>query len=863
MGLKEYRRKRNFGRTPEPSGRERPAAPGRQYVIQKHAASRLHYDLRLEDGGVLKSWAIPKGPSLDPKNKRLAVEVEDHPIEYGAFEGVIPKGQYGGGTVLLWDRGTWTPKEDPVSGFRKGVLKFDLNGTKLRGGWTLVRLKDRTGDGKPNWLLIKENDQEARSSNGGPDILDQRPESAASRRQMDEIARQADRTWQSDRTSASSSAPPRTFARTAPVSPSDIPGARKAALPPRILPQLATLKESPPQGDAWLHEMKLDGYRILCRISGGAGQGTDVKLFSRSGQDWTEQFPGIVGAISRLPLRSAWLDGEVVALEPDGRSSFQRLQRALSEGHEEDLIYYVFDLLHLDGYDLMPAALEARKGALATLLDRRGGALRYTDHVVGEGASFHREACRLHLEGMISKRKDAPYRPGRSSDWLKVKCLQRQEFVIAGYTDPSGSRSGLGALLLGVHENGRLRYVGKVGTGFTEATLKDLTKRLRALEQRDSPFGARIPGLPLRGIHWVRPTLVAEIAFTEWTSDGLLRHPSFQGLREDKSASEVVRERPMSAKTPVAGPQGSRGSGGPTGSPVEVAGVRLTNPGRVLYPELGLTKLDLARYYESVAERFLRYAAKRPLMILRCPEGHTKECFHQKHMNKTVPKTVKSVAIPEEDGKTTQHLMVDDSAGLIGLVQMGALEIHAWGARDLDIEHPDLMIFDLDPDTGLSWSRITEAARLVRDRLSDLGLRSWVKTTGGKGLHVCVPLSRRQDWATVKNFSHAVADWLVSEATNRYTSNMSKAGRKGKIFIDYLRNGRGATAVAAYSTRARPGARVSLPIDWDELDDVRGDTFTMEMAVERVAGADPWEEFWTTRQSLTTRILEKLRVGPN
>lgn len=852
MGLKAYRKKRDFNRTPEPPGRVHSGGERRLYVIHKHAATRLHYDLRLEEGGVLKSWAVPKGPSLDPKEKRLAVQVEDHPLEYGEFEGVIPKGEYGGGKVQLWDRGHWVPEGDAAAGVRKGRLKFHLEGEKLQGSWNLIRMHDQAEqNGKTNWLLIKEED-EAAAPRQQRDIVQERPESILSGRQIADIETSDDSVWHSNLKNPS----PRRSSSTSTLAlaPSDVPGARKTRLP-EIMPfQLATLTDRSPAGDEWLNEIKLDGFRMQCRIEKGKAQ-----LLTRTGQDWTHRFPDVAHAAAQLPVRSVLLDGELVALQPDGRSSFQLLQRALNEGAEATLAYYAFDLLYLDGYDLSAAPLETRKDTLKRVLEPmpQGGTVRYSDHVVGGGPAFYDAACRLGLEGMIAKRRAGPYRAGRGGDWLKVKCLHRQEFVIGGYTDPSGSRPGFGALLLGVYEDKRLVYAGRVGTGFNTALLKTLAARLKSLQQGRSPFHNRVPG-PLRDVHWVRPELVAEIAFTEWTSDGVLRHPSFQGLREDKTPTDVKRE--MAQRPPMPDQSSSNvetGSpkkrSGRRGDEVDIAGIRLSHPTRVLYPEQGLTKLDLAHYYQSVADSVLLHIAGRPVMLLRCPEGHEKECFHQKHMNRMVPKAVHSVEIQDEKGKTSPYLMVDDLPGLMALVQMGALELHVWGSRAERLEYPDRMVFDLDPDEGLPWTQVVDAADLVRDRLGKMGLQSWVKTTGGKGLHVVVPLSGKQTWDEVKAFSQALAEQLVKDVPDRYTSKMSKAGRKGKLFIDYLRNGRGATAVAAYSTRARSGATVSTPVEWDELRRLTPGQFTVTTVPRRLQTLkhDPWKEFWNVRQSIT------------
>ncbi|MGH7232711.1 MAG: DNA ligase D, partial [Nitrospiraceae bacterium] len=588
-----------------------------------------------------------------------------------------------------------------------------------------------------------------------------------------------------------------------------------------------------------------------------------------TGQDWTARFSGIAAEAAQLSVQTAIFDGEIVALLPDGRSSFQLLQHTLSGGDAAPLVYFIFDLLYLDGYDVSSAPLEVRKQTLKQVLGdtagRHGALLRYSDHVVGGGASFYREACRFGLEGMISKRRHAPFRPGRGSDWIKVKCVQRQEFVVGGFTEPSGSRVGLGALLLGVYTDGSFHYTGRVGTGFNDRVLTRLRARLDRLRQDQPSFQGPVPG-STRDVTWVRPELVVEIAFSEWTTDGLLRHPSFQGVREDKKPREVYRERPQSAaresgvKTARRAHATKRQAGRATDEYAEIAGIRLTHAARVIYPQQGLTKRDLAMYYERIAGWILPHVAGRPLTVVRCPEGQGKECFYQKHANETMLPAVKAAQIREEGGKPVPYLMVDDLPGLIALVQMGVLEMHVWGARADRVENPDRMVFDLDPDEDLPWPLVVEAANLIRDRLTKLGLASWVKTTGGKGLHVVVPLSGKQSWDEVKGFAHALADTLVKEAPDRYTSKMSKAGRAGKIFIDYLRNGRGATAVAAYSTRARAGATVSVPLDWKELAKRDINRFAVATVLRRLATlkADPWKEFWTTRQSITARARRQL-----
>lgn len=877
MGLQEYKRKRDFKKTPEPAGKVKEKA-GSSFVIQKHAATRLHYDFRLEMEGVLRSWAVPKGPSLDPAEKRLAVHVEDHPLDYGDFEGIIPKGQYGGGTVLVWDRGIWHLEEDsekdPVKAYRKGKLKFRLEGEKLHGRWNLVRMHgEKAGENKENWLLFKEND-EAAVPGSGDAVVQEYPDSVATGLSLEEIAADPDRVWKSNReekvekkVEKKGTKKTAGTARTASPPP---PGARKGKIPARIEPQLATLVSEPPQGEGWLHELKFDGYRILFELRDGK-----VKGITRGGKDWADRFGAVTRAVAGLPAREAVLDGEVAVLLPDGKTSFQALQNALGGDKDAEMVYFAFDLLHLDGYDLRGIPLAERKQALARLLETQPnpGTIRFSDHVQGSGEAFFRHACDLGLEGIISKRADQPYESGRGKGWVKVKCLKRQEFAIVGFTDPEGSRTGLGALLLAINDKDGLVFAGKVGTGFNAKTLADLRKRLGKLERKTPAFQKAPRGAEARRSHWVEPRLVAEVAFTEWTEDGILRHPTFQGLREDKSPSEVVREveqKPPAKKTvakKTARKKTAKASKdlpplGPERDPedvTEIAGVRISNPDRVLYPEQGLTKRELALYYERIAAWILPHLENRPLTLVRCPEGHEKQCFYQKHINEQVPAAVKRIKI---EGDSVPYGAIDSLPGLISLVQMGVLELHIWGSHTDDIERPDYVVWDLDPDEGLGWDRVVEGALKVRELLEGLGLQTFLKTTGGKGLHVCVPLVRRGDWDEVKAFTKAVVERIVAEEPSRYTSKLPKASRKGKIFIDYLRNGRGATSIAAYSTRARPNAPVSTPLFWEELEtDVRGNTYTVRNLPERLEGleADPWASFLKVRQSITAAM--KKAVG--
>jgi bifunctional non-homologous end joining protein LigD len=845
MGLEEYKRKRDFRRTSEPAGgRRKRRTSGLEYVIQKHDASRLHYDFRLELDGVLKSWAVPKGPSLKPGVKRLAVETEDHPMEYGGFEGTIPQGEYGGGTVMLWDRGRWIAEGDPAEAYRNGRLRFRLEGEKLSGSWVLTRMNPKPGESKPAWLLIKSDDDAARSDEE-PDVTEDAPLSVASGRDLEEIAAAQDRVWGPAGEEPSANPGPTSRSRSRPRSksrsgsPPPVEGARRATMPRETKPQLATLAVDAPVGEGWIHEIKLDGYRVLCRIEGG-----EARLITRNGKDWTDRFPGVAEALGGLGCDDGIVDGEIVVLDRQGVSRFQRLQNVASGASNAQPLLYAFDLLYLNGHDLTAAALEDRKSLLEPLIGELEAArVRYSGHVVGQGPEFFAKACEMGVEGVISKRRDRPYRPGRGRDWLKVKCTARQELVVVGYTEPSGSRIGIGALLLGVHDDqGRLVYAGKVGTGFSDRTLVELEERLSAMEQEKAAVENPPRGAQARGVHWVRPELVAEVEFTEWTGDGRIRHPSFQGLREDKSAEDVVREK----KAEVAAARGRRGGG-------SVAGIRITSPDKVMWPADGVTKLELAEYYDAVAEALLPRLRDRPLTLVRCPSGADGDCFYQKHANESVPEAVPRVRIDEKEG-AQPYMYVDALPSVIALVQLGVLEFHIWGSRRDRLERPDRLVFDLDPDEGLPFGRVAAAALRLRSMLGELGLESFPKSTGGKGLHVVVPVVRRSDWDEVREFTQAVAQRMVAEDPGGFTAKMSKSRRKGRIFVDYLRNARNATAIADYSTRARPGATVAVPIGWDEVNPRAKNPpiHSVRNVPDRLASSlDPWPGFDELRQSIT------------
>ena len=895
-GLKTYRAKRDFGQTAEPRGRSGRAKTGKpkagkqkrggatgRYVIQKHAATRLHYDLRLELDGVMMSWAVTRGPSLIPGDKRLAIHVEDHPIEYNKFEGTIPKGQYGGGTVMIWDRGTWQPDHDPHKGMKKGHLDFSLDGDKLKGHWHLVRMRQRPGERQEPWLLIKATDEFARAKKDR-DILDEMPDSATSGRTMDEIAADKKKVWQSKPRAQGSrsaalkakfstrtgkarvrapqkkasdkkqdSAKKRSKERAKDRDIARIAGARKASLPDFVPPCLATLSAQAPASGDWLHEIKFDGYRILARIEDGV-----VRLKTRNGLDWTERFPTVAEACAALGSHAAMLDGEIVVQNESGVSDFSSLQDDLKSGRHDRMIYYVFDLLHFDGFDLTPAMLIDRKAALAQLLTElpKDGLVRLSEHFDTDGPRLLRHACDMNLEGVMSKRSDARYHSGRSGDWLKTKCASNQELVIAGYEPSDKNGRAIRSLLLAYYDKDGLRYAGRVGTGWGEAKERDLIRKLSALTTSKPPFDPVPEVERRRNVKWVKPELVAEIDFRGWTGGTLLRQASFKGLREDKPAKQVVRElrqmpqqtkraalrqKPMTKSKPAATK--------PAATAVSVAGVTLTHPDRVYWDDAGVTKQDLAQYYEQVWDVMRPHVTERVLALVRCPEGATGQCFFQKHASAGV-EAKRLHLVPEPGGD--KSIAIDDLPGLISLVQGGALEIHVRGSSIDDLEAANRLVFDLDPGAGIGWPDLIKAAREVRERLHDLKLESFVKTTGGKGLHVVLPI-RATPWDEAKDFCRRIAEAMAADDRARYTATVKKTARNNRIFVDYLRNSREATAVAPYSSRARPGATVSVPVTWEELGGLKAPNhFTVENLPKRLAKLRkyPWTEIGRIKQRL-------------
>lgn len=875
--LTEYHSRRDFDRTAEPRGidnskRARTKARSTfDYVVQKHAARRLHYDFRLELGGVLLSWAVPKGPSLDPRVKRLAVEVEPHPVEYGTFEGQIAEGQYGAGSVMVWDTGVWEPLDpDPRAAYEKGHLNFALHGQKLRGAWHLVR--SGRGNSRAGWLLFKANDEFADERT---DILVTAPHSAVSGLRVEDIG------VPRSRGAEAAKSRPNTPQPHAAHSPSEgereerssvslasldeiaaQSGVVASTTPSEVEVQLATLVLEPPNGRDWVHEIKFDGYRVVVRISDG-----DVRLLTRKGLDWTRRMPVLANAFSELALPNVVIDGEFVALESNGVSNFQTLQNLLSEVNAENLVYYAFDLLYCDGFDVSALPLATRKSLLKQLVVNHlrdkpalASRIRLSEHVQGSGAIFFEQASKLGLEGIISKRADAPYVGGRSRDWLKSKCSKRQEFVIVGYTEPAGSRAHLGALLVGTHEGGKWVYRGRVGTGFTERALAALKAKLTPLHAAVLQLHNAPEGAHARGVQWVEPKLVAEVGFLGFTQDGILRHPTFLGLREDKPSLEVHRE--LAKPTAVAlaegdEPKSKRDAPARTGTrAMDTSTVKLTNPAKVLYPAVGVTKRDLLDYAALVATRMLPHVVNRPITLVRCPNGQDKQCFYQKHPGVSAS-GLRSVAIREKEGKA-DYAVIDDAEGLFALVQLGVLEIHTSGALADDFEHPNILVFDLDPDPSVDFTEVIRCARRLKEVFETAKMESFVKTTGGKGLHVCVPVEPKLSWAQAKLFTQNIAAALVREEPKRYIATQSKAQRAGKIFIDYLRNGRGATFVAPYSTRVHPTAPIATPLFWDELTPrTRPDEFTVRNLSERLSKLkeDPFEAMANLYQALPGNLL--------
>ena len=874
--LNRYQSMRDFQVTREPRGSNRKGKSSLEskalpFVVQKHAATRLHYDFRLGWEGVLKSWAVAKGPSYNPADKRLAMQVEDHPWEYRDFEGIIPKGQYGGGTVMVWDQGEWLPHGDVDQGLRDGHLKFELRGNKLVGDWVLVRMHGRNDrPDKPSWLLIKEKDQYARDDSGEA-ITDEAPDSAVTGRTMEQIAANQDRIWNSKQASRNGADKP---SQTGQVSGERLreqksnkaaPDVRKypaERFPGFIPPQLAQSASSAPSGDEWMHELKLDGYRIQIHIRAAGSKSKKnrtVQLLTRKGLDWSARMPDIATAAGQLPAMEAILDGEAVVLDDHGLSNFAGLQAAFQEGTQRNITYFAFDVLHLDGHNLRALQLSERRKILEQLL--RGlerTSLRLSEGIEGKGAVVFEHACQLGAEGIVSKLATAKYVSGRSNTWLKLKCYLEQEFVIGGFTLPSNGTVGVGSLLLGYYDSGKLRYAGRTGTGFTQATHRSLRAKLDALAAKQSSF-ADVPREMQRGVHWVKPELVAQVTFTTWTRDNLVRQAAFKGLREDKPAVEVTRESSVAQAPQEADAVEQKKKPSTLGQQkTEMGGVKITHPEKILDAESGLTKRALAEYFEAVADNMLPHVADRPLSVVRCPDGNRKPCFFQKHTGVGTAHEVKSVSIRNrKNGEKEEFLTVDSVEGLIGLAQMGVLEVHTWGCRNESVDQPDRIVFDLDPDSAIKWEMLASTALEFRKRLNKVGLKSFLKGTGGKGLHVVAPIVPEYDWRTIKEFAHELVLQLEREQPKLYVTKMSLAARKGRIFLDYLRNDRESTSVAPYSPRARSGAPVSMPLKWDELKLGEMPKFHISDFQEWRSRLrkDPWKELLEVRQKLTSKAL--------
>lgn len=825
--LQEYNQKRNFEITAEPEGETAEPEERLRFAVQHHAARSDHYDLRLEWDGALLSWAVPKGPSYNTHDKRLAVQVEDHPLEYRNFEGTIPKGEYGGGVVMLWDEGDWEPQIDVEEGLRTGSLKFVLKGRRLKGKWALVRMKAKSGEVGNNWLLLKEKDDYARTEDGISGFTD----SIRTGRTMKEIEEGED---------------------------------EKITRNPfdTVSVQLAKLVNAVPAGDDWLYELKYDGYRIVAYL-----EGSGVRLMTRNGNDYTKRFSDVAySLIDWADGRAMILDGEMAIVDSEGRTDFQALQNHMRNPKGQSLTYIIFDLLALDGTDLRGQPLTDRKETLETLMQDAPKNLLYSQHIEGKGKEFFHAACQANLEGIIGKKADSVYSGTRNGNWIKLKCDKRQEFVIGGYTLSDKKTSGVSSLLLGVYEGEELVYAGRAGTGFTMRSMKELEEKFKSIMRKTAPFKQAPEPKKNEEITWLEPELVAEIKFAEWTEENLLRQASFKGLRTDKEPRDIKREKTDDetqaegrAEEEQAQADGTEeekssaedmeGSMKATDSNLIIAGIKITSPDKVIFEDPEITKADVVRYYETVSNRMLPYVSGRILSIVRCPKGISQSCFFKKHPGPD-NKSIVTMPIMNSKGETEVYFYIENASGLIYEAQMGTLEFHTWGSRAQDLERPDMMVFDLDPDEGMGLETVRQGVRDVKSILEQLSLKSYLKTSGGKGYHVVVPFKPTADWKTFYDFAKRIAVVMEQKWPDRYTSNVRKASRKNKIFIDWIRNGRGATSIAPYSIRARSGARVSMPITWEELDTAAPDGITMEAALSRIEGSDPWIDFFQTDQRL-------------
>ncbi|WP_431081649.1 DNA ligase D [Pseudomonas thivervalensis] len=861
--LEDYNRMRDFAATPEPAAKRSrtssKSAHALQFCIQKHDASRLHYDFRLELDGALKSWAVPKGPSLDPKAKRLAVHVEDHPLDYATFEGSIPEGHYGAGDVIVWDRGVWIPQGDPHEAYAKGRLKFELQGEKLSGLWNLVRT--HMPGKQEQWFLIKHQDPAARPESEY-DVVQAEPDSVLSDRTLVPKRRgkaAAAKAAKQPEKAAQRTSPKRTTKTT-------LSGAVAGPLPETLKPELATLVESAPDGE-WLYEIKFDGYRVMARIENG-----DVRLLTRNGHDWTHKLPRQAEALAALGLESAWLDGEMVVANDDGVPDFQALQNAFEAGSSGKIAYYLFDLPYLSGMDLRKVPVQERRAALAAVLEpNESPLLRFSDAFEETPDALLNSACQMKMEGLIGKRVGSAYVSRRSNDWIKLKCKNRQEFVVVGFSDPKGARSAFGALLLGLHDadSGQLRYAGKVGTGFNETTLKSIYQQLLPLETKKTAVVNPPTGYEAKGVHWLEPTLLAEVAFAEMTKEGSVRHAVFHGLRDDKPAKDITQElaKPVKKTTatksskakdaPEAVPAKGKGKA-KTKAPAMDGKVRITHPDRVIDASSGTTKLQLAEYYASVAEFILPELAERPVALVRAPEGIAGELFFQKNPERLAIPGITSL---DKDLTGQPVMIINNAEALIGAVQMSTVELHTWNATSVDLDQPDRFVLDLDPDPALPWKSMVEATQLTLSVLDELGLKAFLKTSGGKGIHVVVPLTRKLGWDEVKGFSHAIVSHMAKLLPDRFSAVSGPKNRVGRIFIDYLRNGLGATTICAYAARTREGLPVSVPIFREEVAELKGaNLWNVHNVHERLAevGHEPWAGLKKTRQSITAEMRRRI-----
>ncbi|SCW91583.1 DNA ligase D [Pseudomonas sp. NFACC05-1] len=858
--LDDYNRMRDFAATPEPaakrSRKSAKTAHALQFCIQKHDASRLHYDFRLELDGALKSWAVPKGPSLDPKAKRLAVHVEDHPLDYATFEGNIPEGHYGAGDVIVWDRGVWIPQGDPHEAYEKGRLKFELQGEKLSGLWNLVRT--HMPGKQEQWFLIKHQDQAARPESEY-DVVQAEPDSVLSDRTL--VPKRRAKAGAKAVKQPEKAAQPKSPKRTSKTS---LSGAVAGPLPDTLKPELATLVESAPDGE-WLYEIKFDGYRVMARIENG-----DVRLLTRNGHDWTHKLPRQAEALAALGLESAWLDGEMVVANDQGVPDFQALQNAFEGGSSGKIAYYLFDMPYLNGMDLRKVPVQERRAALAAVLEpNESPLLRFSDAFEETPEALLNSACQMQMEGLIGKRVGSTYVSRRSNDWIKLKCKNRQEFVVVGFSEPKGARSAFGALLLGLHDadSGQLRYAGKVGTGFNETTLKSIYQQLLPLETKKAAVVNPPTGYEAKGVHWLEPKLLAEVAFAEMTKDGSVRHAVFHGLRDDKPAKDItqelakpVKKNAMAKKTKAKDEPGATPAR--TKSKAKAAAldgkVRITHPERVIDASSGTTKLQLAEYYASVAEFILPELEDRPVALVRAPDGIAGELFFQKN-----PERLAIPGITSLDKELTGQpvMIINNAEALIGAVQMSTVELHTWNATSVDLDKPDRFVLDLDPDPALPWKSMVEATQLTLSVLDELGLKAFLKTSGGKGIHVVVPLTRKLGWDEVKGFSHAIVSHMAKLLPDRFSAVSGPKNRVGRIFIDYLRNGLGATTICAYAARTREGLPVSVPIFREEVAELKGaNLWNVHNVHERLAevGHEPWAGLKRTRQSITAEMRRRI-----